>query len=72
MKTRDIVVVFLRLQQTEHLDGSSKQVFHAQINITDLKESEEKGMSLAVGSRFAEILENEEEFLLKAWNGAGL
>lgn len=49
-----------------------KEVFHAQINITDLKESEEKGMSLAVGSRFAEILENEEEFLLKAWNGAGL
>ena len=49
-----------------------KEVFHAQINITDLKESEEKGMSLAVGSRFAELLENEEEFLLKAWNGAGL
>lgn len=49
-----------------------KEVFHAQINITDLKESEEKEMSLAVGSRFAELLENEEEFLLKAWNGAGL
>lgn len=49
-----------------------KEVFHAQVNLTDLKESEEKSLSLSVDSRFPEILRNGEEMVLRAWNKGAL
>lgn len=49
-----------------------KEVFHAQINITELAEPQEKSLSLAIGSHFRKIIENGEEFWLKAWNNGDL